>query len=178
MGSSGELTNFKDIEGIWEIQIIHSNFYPNCKLSLIFYSSEKSFYLPFLTPTCDFNKMASQSESNTTPHTPILMEDEPRESSTPQQQDDLNVSRGATSPLPVVDLSDDPERRTQLRYSSYHGRILSSLSRTAPNLTAPHKNTQPLRRNPSRLARPASSIGIPQTRRRSTSFSTKKKKEK
>ena len=97
------------------------------------------------------------------------MEEGLRESSTPQQQDDLDVSRGTTSLLPVVDLSDDPERRTQLRYSSYHGRILSSLSRTAPNLTAPHKNTQPLRRNPNRLARPASSIGIPQTRRRSTS---------
>ena len=113
--------------------------------------------------------MASQSESDTAPHTPVFMEEAPREDSTPHQQDNLDVSEETTSLLPIVDLSGDPERFTQRRYSSYHGSILSSLSKTAPNLIASHQDTQPLRRNPSRLARPASSKGNLQKRRQSTS---------
>ena len=106
--------------------------------------------------------MAPQSEPNTAPHTPVLMEGEPSESRTLQQQDDRDVLEERTSLLPVVDLSDDPDNITQSRQSCYHEQILPSLSKTFPNLTTPSKDTQPLRRNPHRLARSASSIGIPQ----------------
>ena len=106
--------------------------------------------------------MAPQSESNTAPHTPVLMEGEPSESRTLQQQDDRDALEERTSLLPVVDLSDDPDNITQPRQSRYHEQILPSLSKTFPNLITPSKDTQPLRRNPHRLARSASSIGIPQ----------------
>ena len=129
--------------------------------------------------------MASRSRSNTPHATPISMEGEPTETDITEQHDDFDVSDRTTSLLPVVDLSNDFDRTTHNKHSSYQGQIASSLSKTAPSiqsvlgkryLPSNHQsqsllqtNPQSLRRNPVRLARPTFSTEISQRRRRSTS---------
>ena len=129
--------------------------------------------------------MASRSRSHTPPTTSHSPEEEVLEAGFSPQQDDVYGSNEATTLLPLVEIPDDVEGPPPNRYLSNFKRIFPSLSKISPNKqTTLGRRLQPLsdqseglvddstphlRRNPSRLARPARSLDTTQRRRRSHS---------
>ena len=141
--------------------------------------------MTFLSLSFIFIIVATQSRSSTPPTTPLSLEGEPEEVGTTQHSEDSNYSAEGASLLPIVNLADDFDESTSNSYANNRGRVLPSLSRITPNIQSLlrranppsyrhiqnmlQENSQPLRRNPTRLARPTSSLGPLQRRRRSKS---------
>ena len=129
--------------------------------------------------------MTSRSRSHTPPTTSHSPEEEVQEAGFATQQDDSGGLAGSTSLLPIVEISDDTERTMPNRFSNDPERILPSLSTITPSIqtllgkryqpsldrgrSLLRDNTQLLRRNPPRLARPTQSLDTAQRRRRSQS---------
>ena len=129
--------------------------------------------------------MATRSRSHTPPTASHSPEEEAQEAGFATPQDDVQGFANPTSLLPIVEISDETERTTQNRFSSNTDPNIPSLSDITPSIQAMlgrryrpsfdqqrrlmHNNSQSLRRNPPRLARPTQSLDTAQRRRRSQS---------